>query len=69
MCLIDLETAFDRIRVSDVLKILQQRKLKRPIDIRSLIKEIYTNTSMRVKANCELSDNIRVTKGLGRGIP
>lgn len=27
-----------------------------------LIKEIYTNTSMRVKANGELSDNIIVTK-------
>ena len=52
MCLIDLEKAFDRVRVSDMLKILQRGI---PIDIRKLIKEVYTNTSMSVKANGELT--------------
>ena len=46
MCLIDLEKAFDRVRVSDVLKILHHRWVS--INITKLIKEIYTNTSVTV---------------------
>ena len=65
LCMTDLEKAFVRVRVSHVLKILQQ--LGVPIDIAKLIKEMYTNTSMRVKANDELSDNIPIPKGIRQG--
>ena len=34
------------------------------IDITKLGKENYTNTLIKVKANCELSDNIPATKGI-----
>ena len=62
MCLIDVEKVFDRIRVSEVFKILQEQGV--PIDI---TKDIYTNISLRVKANDKLSGNIPVTTRVRAG--
>ena len=63
VCFIDLTKAFDRVRLSDVLKLLKDRNLN-PKTIK-IIKKMNIGNSTFIKANNKLSKKIPVLTGNG----
>lgn len=65
MCLIDLQKAFDRIRLSDMTEILARREI--PTSLIQLIKDIYTGSYIKVRCNGEMSQSIPAGRGVRQG--
>ena len=64
-CFIDIEKAFDKIRLKHVLNIL--RELGVPSSILSLIQDIYTHNYARIKIEGKLEGKIPVNQGIQQG--
>lgn len=65
LCLIDLEKAFDRVQLQDVVHILYNRNI--PLKIIKLVEDIYTRNKIEARVNSELTDPIDVTTGIRQG--
>src|SRR5215469_7200857 len=65
LCFIDIEKAFDKIRLKHVLNIL--RDLGVPSGILSLIQDIYTNNYASIKIEGKLEGKIPVIQGIRQG--
>lgn len=65
MCFIDLTKAFDRIRLNDVLLILNKKLV--PADVIRIIKELNTQTKTRIRINNQLTEEIDVDTGIRQG--
>lgn len=65
LCFIDLEKAFDRVQLQDVVHILYNRNI--PLNIIKLIEHIYTRNKIEAKVNSELTEPIEATTGIRQG--
>jgi hypothetical protein len=64
-CFIDFEKAFDKIRLKNVLDILEHQGVSSGII--SLIQDIYTHNYARVKIEGKLEGKIPVNQGIRQG--
>lgn len=65
ICLIDLTKAFDRVRLRDVIDILNEENM--PQQIIELIRDINTRNKTKVKVDNELTGEIDITSGIRQG--
>lgn len=65
MCFIDLTQAFDRVRLSDVLTLLRERKLDP--GLLAVIKELNTGNSTFIRVENNLSKKVPVSTGIRQG--
>ena len=65
MCFIDLEKAFDRVQLRDVIHLLYNRQI--PHNIIKTIKNIYTANEIQAKINGNLTKPIPVRCGIRQG--
>uniref|UniRef100_A0A1B0GQC6 Uncharacterized protein n=1 Tax=Phlebotomus papatasi TaxID=29031 RepID=A0A1B0GQC6_PHLPP len=60
MCFVDLTQAFDRVRLEDVLTILQEHNLN--VDIINVVKDLNINNQTRIRINGQLSREIPMVR-------
>ena len=66
LCFIDLEKAFDRLELKDILNILEQYNI--PNGLILLIQDIFSNNFNKVKSNGRISEKkIKIGKGVRQG--
>ena len=65
MCFIDLTQAFDKVRLTDVIKLLEERKVHQ--NIVSIIRELNTGNHTLVKAENRTTKKIPVNTGIKQG--
>jgi hypothetical protein len=65
MCFVYLKQAFDRVRLGDVIAILQDKGISTLY--LDLIKDINSETKTRVRANGELTKEIQTPTGIRQG--
>ncbi|KAH1024898.1 hypothetical protein HUJ05_009734 [Dendroctonus ponderosae] len=65
MCFIDLSQAFDKVRLTDVIKLLEERKIHQ--NIVSIIRELNTGNHTLVKAENRTTRRIPVNTGIRQG--
>lgn len=65
MCFIDLEKAFDRVQLQDVVHLLYSRQV--PLNLIKVIENIYNGNKVQAKINGELTEPIPVEKGIRQG--
>jgi len=65
MCFVDLKQAFDKVRLGDVITILQEKGVSKPY--LHLIKDINWETKTRIRVNEELTDEIQTPTGIRQG--
>lgn len=64
-CFVDLEKAFDRVRLNDVITLLKQNNVdKRHI---SVIRELNSNNKTRIKTSQGLTQGVEVAIGIRQG--
>jgi len=66
-CFIDIEKAFDQIRLKHVLNILENQGV--PLGIINLIQDIYTNNYVRINIEGKLEGKIPVNQGYDKVTP
>lgn len=65
MCFVDLEKAFDLVRLSDIIKILKEKEV--PEDIIGAIIAMNTCTSTHIMVNGSLTREVPVSTGIRQG--
>lgn len=65
LCFVDLEKAFDRVQLQDVIHILYNRNI--PLNIIKLIENIYVRNKIEARINSELTEPIEMTTGIRQG--
>ena len=65
LCFVNLTKAFDRVRLADVLDCLMVREV--PEQIVSIIKELNTDMTARIKSNNQTSRCIAIKNGIRQG--
>lgn len=65
LCFIDLEKAFDRIKLENVIHLLYNRNI--PINIVQTIENIYTDSKVQPRINGKLIKAIPVNSGIRQG--
>ena len=65
MCFIDLQKAFDRIQLKDIIHLLHDRQI--PYNIIKTIENIYSENKIQAKINGELTGQIPVSSGIRQG--
>jgi hypothetical protein len=64
-CCIDIEKAFDKIRLKHVLSILENQST--PTGIINIIRDVYTNNYAMIKIESKLEGKIPVNQGIQQG--
>lgn len=62
MCLIDLTKAFDKVRLNDVVDILEKEHVPRTII--DIIRQLNHNTSTHILVNKKLIEEIKTPTGI-----
>ena len=65
LCFIDLEKAFDRVQLRDIIHLLYDRQI--PHNLIKTIENIYTGNSAQAKVNNEYTEPIPTEKGIRQG--
>ena len=65
MCFVDLTQAFDRVKLEDVVPLLQKREVHPRII--TIINKLNTNNYTSIKIADKLSDKIPLTTGIRQG--
>lgn len=65
ICFIDPEKAFDRIRLKDVIRLLQNRGI--PTNLIHTIRNIYTENYVQIKLGQKLTNPIPANNGIRQG--
>lgn len=65
ICMVDLQQAFDRIQLKDVIKILHNYNLSKPII--DIVKDLNTKCKTRIKVNQKLTQEVDVNTGIRQG--
>ena len=65
LCFVDLKKAFDRVKLSDVIKILREKEIsKRLINV---IKDLYTDVKVKIQVGDQFTNEISCTGGIRQG--
>lgn len=65
VCFVDFTKAFDRIRLSDVIRSLEKNNID--YKYQRIIKELYTGTRTRIKTKEGLSEVLQINAGIRQG--
>lgn len=65
MCFVDIQKAFDSVRLVDIVRLLKKENI--PCNLIKLIVNIYMNTRMKVKHNEQISQAITTGQGIRQG--
>lgn len=65
LCFIDLQKAFDRVRLKDIIFLLYNRRI--PMSLIKAIENIYTRNKIQAKIQGKLSEPIPVGQGIRQG--
>lgn len=65
MCFVDLTKAFDRIKLSNVTRILREENI--PKDIVQVIESLNSNTTTQIQVNNSLTEEVPITTGIRQG--